>query len=666
MQAMNGPIPVGNITAGQRADLAALLAQEFTLGNIEELGTRVLEGTEVRAIVANQPTRVGVAALLIEKMHAAGRLPEILAILKTEVSRNARFLRGLNHILAGARLATLQATVQAREDPFLDNDFLEVHFPRVQRTVCAIGLGVGVNRLMGTGFLIGPDLVMTNFHVVGDYVGKEADGTLIVEADGTIRTTATGDNIYCFFDYLAAPAPQVPPNGAGAGVHASVLVKAAQNGWLLRARDRLANEGTPPYATAEQALGKYDYAIIKLEREIGNVPSRKSGGAPRGWLNLASGVDYAMNGTRIVVLQHPQGSHQLFDIGEFSAFDPSKTRIWYTVNTDYGSSGGAAIDKLGRLYALHNASVKGQQQLVNQGVRIDMILDDLRQPPSWTPAPPPADGDLGYWSLSDNIGDPRPIIGRQFFRQSIRKVIAAKDKERVLAVVGPKGSGRRFSVDLLKRVVGANVPIVRFPQQLLESLSPRDFVKALATQLALPLVLETGEAIPDPKRTEQESRWISVDLSTWLAKNLKASQEKYPSRYPAWVVIDAVVDGPNFLSWADNLPDLISALSGGPDPGQAGVDIPQLRWLMLSSEASMLPPTRAGRIVDDLTVPDNVKYDEDFANCLSLAWRSLEASEQSPHQLLKKVGLKVIKDATRDQKNLRASLAEFVRDTILG
>jgi hypothetical protein len=653
---MNGTIigPAKEITEEQRADLAALLAQEFTLGNIEELGTRVLDGADVRAVVARQPTRVGVAALLIEKMYAAGRLAEALAILKSEVSRNARFLRGLNHILAGARLATLQATVQAREDPFLDNDFLEVHFPRVQRTVCAIGLGPPENRLMGTGFLIGPDLVMTNFHVVKAY--------LRVEADGTITTTATGDNIHCFFDYLAAPAPRVPPNGAGAPAHPSVVVKAAQNDWLERARRCLDNEGQPPYATEQEAVGRYDYAIIKLEREIGNAPSRKSGGAPRGWLSLASGVDYTTNGTRIVVLQHPQGSHQLFDIGEFSKFDPSKTRIWYTVNTDYGSSGGAAIDKLGRLYALHNASVKGLAEQVNQGVRIDVILDDLKLPPPWTPPPRAEDGDLGYWSLSDSTSDPRPIIGRESFRQSIRKVIAARDKERVLAVVGPKGSGRRFSVDLLRKVVGANVPIVRFTPAMLQQYSIEQFVKFLANQLALP----AGDVFPSPKPTEQISRWISVDLSGWLAKKIKAAQESHPSRYPAWVVIDTVVDGALPLLWADNLTDLVSALSGPPDPGQAGEDIPQLRWLMLSSEASILPPTRAGRIVDDLTVPDNVKYDEDFANCLSLAWRSLEESAQSSHQMLKKIGLKVVRDATRDQKNLRASLAEFVRDTILG
>lgn len=651
MNDVSAPHDPDGMSAVQRADLATLLSRYLLEGNIRWLGERILGEQGFLGVLAKQQPAESLATTLVEAMNEAGALGAAIATLKTEGTRSGRLMLGLNHVLSGYRLSELdaiQANVQAPDDPFLDDDFMKSSFPRAQRTVCAIGLGQGFNRLVGTGFLIAPDKVITNFHVVEAY--------LDVQSDDHITATVTGDNIYFFFDYLAGPRPSVPPDALRK--HESVVVRAATNGWLVRARCRLPNEGTYPYATT--AINKFDYAVIKLERALGNVPSRRGGGVLRGWLNLDSGVSYLDGvGTRIVVLQHPEGAEQLLDIGTYDRLDPSSTRIWYSVNTEKGASGGPAIDKQGRLYALHNATVLGQDGLpmkVNQGVRIDEIWADLRQVPGLVLDPPPVDGNPAYWSLSDNIQIPKPIIGRQFFRDSVLK---AKESggERVIAVTGPEGSGRRFSIALLGRILGGGAtPPIRFGPTDLRTLSPQGFVQALANQL----MPEDRAVPPEPKTTEPIARWLSIDLPTWLAQRLSASQAKYPSRYPAWIVIDTVATEGERLLWANNLPDLIAALLGVHDVGQTVVDLPQLRWLLLGPSLSFLPGIGVNRIVDDLTSNENVRYAADFADCMALAWRSKEAAEPISQKFLLQMGKMRMDEAIRQRKNVRVALADYV------
>src|SRR5262249_25010431 len=151
-------------------------------------------------------------------------------------------------------------------------------------------------------------------------------------------------------------------------------------------------------------------------KPVGRLSARLSGGAVRGWLTLPDAIDLLGGTKRIMVFQHPQTAPQLFDIGDFIQPDPTGTRVWYTVSAAHGSSGGAAVDIDGKLFALQNAEVEdpplGIPQRVNQGVRIDLIAQDLATVKGWDPAPPPDEEPLSFWSLSDDPLDPKPIIGR--------------------------------------------------------------------------------------------------------------------------------------------------------------------------------------------------------------------------------------------------------------
>jgi hypothetical protein len=315
-----------------------------------------------------------------------------------------------------------------------------------------------------------------------------------------------------------------------------------------------------------------------------------------------------------------------------------------------------------RGYALHNARVLNEDgsSTMNQGVRIDLILKDLKEPPALTLSPA-VDEDPGYWSLSENLDDPQPIIGRQAFRESVQKMMAPTG-DRILQVIGPKDSGRHFSIDLLRRVVGTGVPVIHFSPTDLRTLSPKSFVKVLADELQLSHV----GSIPDAKPSEPVSRWLSNDLPTWLAQQLAVNQARVPSRYPAWIVMDAVIPEGERLSWAENLSDLVSALMGPLDLTQATPEIPQLRWLLLGSPNNVFPPSRVSPVVDDLSQATNTDFAEDFANCLSLGWRSIERTADLSPNLLRRMGTTFVNDANGDKKIVRAYLAKYVRRFILG
>jgi hypothetical protein len=651
-------LPDEGLSAQQRTDIATLLVQCYLPRAIQSWAESVLGAKAISDVIGNKPPIDVLASSLVERLHQAGRLEEAVAILKWE-SRNITLLRGVNHILTKrplAELAGLKAVVQAKDDPLLGNEFFKIYYPRVQRTVCAIGLGSPVDDIVGTGFLIAPDLVLTNFHVMEAFLEPYQDGD---EEKIRAKATAKGDRIFCFFDYYSGPRPPVPPESALP--HSSVVVRAATEGWLVRARRRLSNEGIPPYAQAEDIGDKYDYAVIRLEKSMGDVPALDSGGDLRGWLTLDSEVSFFDDvGRRLFLFQHPQGGEQRFDWGVYRQLDPSKTRIWYALNSMGGSSGSPAVDKKGRLYALHNASVTpegGGEIEVNQGVRIDMILADLNREPKVV-LPPLLDNNIGYWSLSDNANDPKPIIGREGFRQSVTKMMspAVTSAERILAVTGPASSGRRFSIELLRRIVGSSVSIVSFGPTDLAKLKPKAFVEALAGELMLP---DIG-SIPDPKPTETTSRW-SKDIPTWLEKALAADQERNPARYPVWVVINTVVGEGERLSWAADLPDLLSALMGPPDVAQVKADLPGVRWLLLGSPNSAFPPTRAPPILDDLTTASNMNYARDFVSCLSLAWRSLRPAQAGiGAELLETYAEMDIEDAKEARKPVQTFLASRV------
>lgn len=647
-------VPTPQLLPTQVEDLAELFSKSLTRGTLSWLGTASLGIDVLRENGNNIDSPKELAQLLVKRLDEAGAIHHAVSLLRQESRQKGYLNLGLDEIMAGRRFdpGQLQALLNTVE-PFFNSEEFQRIYPRVTCTVCAVAVQ---NEIRGSGFLIGPDLVLTNFHVVPGYLKASAADPKVFEQNGN------GKDLKFVFDYRSEP----PPDLAGdqlARTRSAVVVPAAQH-WLVHARRLRDGDGT---AAATMPVDKeLDYVVIRLASTVGNKPSRVSGGAMRGWLPLpAEACDYLQR-RRVLVFQHPEGTSQKWDVGEFVQLDASSTRAWYSVSTAHGSSGGAALSANGALFALHNAEVKGPglPERVNQGIRIDTIAKDLLDhAPGWAPPPALDDSAVALWSLTDSVENAQPVIGRRTFRENVAQMTSERGK-RAMVVLGDYGTFARFTVALLQRLVGNQVPIARFTPTSMQVLTPIEFVKSMLTQLGVDFGL--ADPMPTAPATETLERWLALDLPDWVGRQLARHAKAQPGTFPAWVAIDVTV-APHTqpVLWMDGLRDLVTALVGVRDAGQA-VDVPELRWVLMS--CTPLPVGGATRLEEDLR--GDLDAEDGFVECIQFAWRAIDASAPIlPSMLLALAGMAKASNAARPaaerlpvRKALATNVVELLRN----
>lgn len=598
----------------QLNDLAWLLANTRTIGDIFRVADRVV-GSKVSEEAANDIKDIQlVAGKMVAAIQKENRIPDAVDLLLAEGHPSGPMAVGLRRILSGERLnsdAALQALINEHE-PFLSSADMIDLLPKVARRICAVALGTPYNKIRGSGFLIAPDIVITNYHVVEEFID---------ETTGEFKQKEPGDEIFFFFDYLRAPTPKVPP---GTGLHGTVCVTAAKE-WLVLARKWLLDDGTQQ-CPKEIKNNELDYALIKLARPMGSL-SAQTGGLVRGWLPLEDFIDLENPQKRILVVQHPEALPQLFDIGDYAGMDPTETRVRYSVSTAHGSSGGAAIGTDGRLFALHNAEVKCQNDIaplgakrVNQGVRIDLIAKDIGTKIPRTAMP--SETTL-LWSLNDDFHNSLPIVGRSKFRDFVTQMNMS-NSQRVLVVTGTPPVGLKFSIKMLLRM--------RVPDARVAVFSPSDVQKDITEGFVPRFIKELNVGsragkMPELLPTEGENRWVR-DVAKWLADAIAKDQEMNRTKYPAWLVINTIVQQNDSFGWAEHLEDLISTLLGRRNDERPPLDVPQLRWLFLVTPSTNLPLAGISRLEENLD--SERAYEKDFEDCYRNAYRSIDQQRAIP------------------------------------
>ena len=199
-----------------------------------------------------------------------------------------------------------------RDDDFLPAWFLRVGFERA-RSVARIELVDGAQTYFGTGFMVSPNLLMTNHHV--------------------LPNLEIARNARVFFDYEDdEQGRQLSPQ------------------LFLAQPDR--------YFLNNELL---DVALVAVDgepgRRWGTIPLRHS---PRP-------VD---SGARINVIQHPRGGCKQIVIYGNEVVEVTDTAIHYLADTEGGSSGSPVFNNRWELVALHHRG--GTRD--NVGVRMDQIL----------------------------------------------------------------------------------------------------------------------------------------------------------------------------------------------------------------------------------------------------------------------------------------------------
>jgi hypothetical protein len=194
--------------------------------------------------------------------------------------------------------------------------------------VCRIGRRTAVGRApLGTGFLVGPDLCLTSYHVVrGLFTGELA-----------------GADVELTFDYKDAEA-------AG-----SVFRLAAD--WNVASAPNSAFEEQEGPSSETPAPAELDFAVLRVAGEPGHQPvgaKAEPGAEPRGWIErvfrspLRAGDD-------LLVLHHVQGKPMELTFGRVLDVNANGTRLRHSANTDEGSSGSPCFTLGMELAAIHQA-----------------------------------------------------------------------------------------------------------------------------------------------------------------------------------------------------------------------------------------------------------------------------------------------------------------------
>ena len=298
---------------------------------LEDRGTTPLL---LRAVLRERPKRPDLPTLFTQLCPALLDLPEPSATLLSA--------QRAGQTQAAAPVAAASPGFERNVRPHLTKVDVRVwldRLARIERQVCRVEIG---GNAAGTGFLVGEDVVLTNFHVV--------EGAL---AGGRLADVA------CRFGYLQQ-ADQTRTMGD--------LVRLHSEGCL----------DSSPYSAAEKAnnagglaptADELDYALLRLERPAG-----------RGWIALLAAADLPAAGSPLLILQHPDGAPMklAMDTQAILGANEGGTRIRYSTNTEPGSSGSPCFSMDWDLVALHHLGDPAwNAPTYNQGVPIGPICRRL-------------------------------------------------------------------------------------------------------------------------------------------------------------------------------------------------------------------------------------------------------------------------------------------------
>ncbi len=262
-----------------------------------------------------------------------------------------------------ATQAGLERTVRDHLS-FADFGVWRERMTSVEGRVCQITLK---GRAQGTGFLVGPDAVLTNYHVLKP----------------VLSGTMTRADVECVFDFKKLPD----------GTQMRTPVTLHPTDWNVDFSTYTPGEIAGQPDQTVPTTDELDYALVRLSAPVGDQPwaAHPGSGAPsRGWVSIPGAAPVFNSPMGVIIAQHPNGWPMKLGI-DTSAIDRAAnppmwlnsngTRVRYATNTEGGSSGSPVFDLEWNLIALHHYGDPDQGHTAkwNQGIPIFPIRERLER-----------------------------------------------------------------------------------------------------------------------------------------------------------------------------------------------------------------------------------------------------------------------------------------------
>lgn len=271
---------------------------------------------------------------LIDKAEEQGWLQELLDKATEENPGNPK-LKAFKQSLQskeGNNTSAHQAMINPFGDGFSDVEALKQLRDSLPTKICRIDFGANAQ---GTGFLVGTDLVLTNYHVIED----------VNEGKYSYK------NVYCRFDYKNEG--EIENLGE---------TYALANNWL---KAYSIDSNADNSIDDEPDINELDYALLKLAKS-----------PQRGFIEMPDDEPLYEPQTKLTIIQHPEGVTLKEATGNILGVNSNKTRLFYDTQTEPGSSGSPCFNAQMQLIALHNSGIPRKR---NAGIPIMRIKENLEE-----------------------------------------------------------------------------------------------------------------------------------------------------------------------------------------------------------------------------------------------------------------------------------------------
>lgn len=202
-----------------------------------------------------------------------------------------------------------------------------------QRQTCRIEVP-GKEKTYGTGVIIGPGVILTNWHVVEKH--DPSYGKVKVD-----------------FDYVKEPDERRVLNPVTYSLDEDYLIAYS------------------PYSSPSLSRNELDFAVLRLPEEAGRE---------RGWCVLSKEAHIFEKGGPLTIHQHPDGDPLKVDYDDFIGWNENRICVRYTTNTKSGSSGSPCFNKRWKLVAIHRI---GSSEY-NEGIPVHLIRAFLEKNGEWS------------------------------------------------------------------------------------------------------------------------------------------------------------------------------------------------------------------------------------------------------------------------------------------